>query len=54
MENHRDECLELIEKWYKSASQYRLKNAFSNYLKQFIPKSPQKQKKSPSKTAKTP
>ncbi|RKV13642.1 P-loop NTPase fold protein [Helicobacter pylori] len=26
MENHRDECLELIEKWYKSASQYRNEN----------------------------
>ncbi|MGL2853511.1 P-loop NTPase fold protein [Helicobacter pylori] len=26
MENHRDECLELMEKWYKSASQYRNEN----------------------------
>ncbi|PUD54052.1 KAP family NTPase [Helicobacter pylori] len=26
MENHKDECLELIEKWYKSASQYRNEN----------------------------
>ncbi|WP_139524304.1 P-loop NTPase fold protein [Helicobacter pylori] len=26
MENHRDECLELVEKWYKSASQYRNEN----------------------------
>ncbi len=26
MENHRDECLELIEKWYKSTSQYRNEN----------------------------
>ncbi len=26
MENHRDEYLELIEKWYKSASQYRNEN----------------------------
>ncbi len=26
MENHRDECLELMEKWYKNASQYRNEN----------------------------
>ncbi len=26
MENHKNECLELIEKWYKSASQYRNEN----------------------------
>ncbi|GAA7894853.1 hypothetical protein [Helicobacter pylori] len=26
MENHRDECLELIEKWHKSTSQYRNEN----------------------------
>ncbi|WQZ72473.1 KAP family NTPase [Helicobacter pylori] len=26
MENHRDECLELMEKWYKSTSQYRNEN----------------------------
>ncbi|WP_121090401.1 P-loop NTPase fold protein [Helicobacter pylori] len=26
MENHRDECLELMEKWHKSASQYRNEN----------------------------
>ncbi|WQY08850.1 KAP family NTPase [Helicobacter pylori] len=26
MENHRDECLESIEKWYKSTSQYRNEN----------------------------
>ncbi|GAA8369834.1 hypothetical protein Hpkin14_06380 [Helicobacter pylori] len=26
MENHKDECLELMEKWYKSTSQYRNEN----------------------------